>query len=498
MSVPFSEIGDFSTLYRWCRSHTSIKSGTTFDGGSIPVSHNSLCAKTKSFHVDDDMLSAFYSKAAKAWHEPTFLSENGAPVHILFWDLDLLVVQQEGEEDQTGWAQSHTIEIASTLVGLLHGIVTDTHCVVTWTPPQPVDPVSRLAKVGIHMYFPNVFVDTALHLRIRQYLLGALGTDLGVCNNEFHLQKNWADVLDRAVCQSPRLRMLTASKASACYHTKEERTRLRCAAKRHRINVGRRYLVAGGLHVSDEGEVVADSAFDSRYADVGGTDHEGLPERLERRAELLMLVSLRRTAPVSTIEFPEAAMAQYQEIADDMDNAECAEVLFEGKDVAEELAMPIKLWLHQLGLVSSTHDVQKVVSIGSAARPAMYVAYLTSGWCFNHGTDHSANRVFVQILPGMKLVVRCHHSSDRVSDQGFTCQDTQQSYYLQNNALQSLLFNRAGHRRAPPAPQMQHNNKCVDPLAEWAILFSETLATERTRQQKKKRPRSVSEADGDA
>lgn len=486
MTVPYSEIGEFSSLYRWCRAQPCIKTGNGFDGTSIPVSHNSLCAKTKSFHVDTDMLSAFYIHAAKAWHEPTFLSENGVPIHILFWDLDIVVQPSHEDDGDHKWEQEHTMTVASYLVQCLHGVIPDTRCVVTWTEPQPVDALSNLVKVGIHMYFPHVFVNTPLHLRIRQFLLGKLGADLDVCNGLFRLHKNWADVLDKAVCQSPRLRMLTASKAGACFHTKEERVTLKCAQKRHRVNLGRRYHIAGGLHVTGEG-VVPDTDFDSKYADVNGTSQSGLPERVELRTELLMLVSLRRTATtVSSIEFPEGVMASYQELADEMDNAGTAEVLFEGKDVSEELDTVVRLWLHQLGLVSDVHGVQKVVSVGNPARPAMYVAYLNTGWCFNHGTDHTANRVFVQIQPGLRLVVRCHHSSDRVSDQGFKCQCTQQIYCIQNNALQLKLFSRVAHKRAVVS-QMQHNNKCVDPLAEWAIMFSTSLETERTREQKRAR-----------
>ena len=101
-------------------------------------------------------------------------------------------------------------------------------------------------KVGMHMYFPLIFVDSATHLKLRSYLLvkavdvsqdhiGLLDGDEGCL-----LINKWADVLDAAVCGQPKLRMMCSRKAAPCKHTAEEKKELKCGRKH---DVGRLYRV---------------------------------------------------------------------------------------------------------------------------------------------------------------------------------------------------------------------------------------------------------------
>ena len=61
-------------------------------------------ARTKSFYIDDTMITPFYKKAAKHWDEPTFLSENGVDHHILFFDLDMFI----SADDAAKWTDDRS------------------------------------------------------------------------------------------------------------------------------------------------------------------------------------------------------------------------------------------------------------------------------------------------------------------------------------------------------------------------------------------------------
>lgn len=175
--------------------------------------------------------------------------------HIFFLDLDIYV----GDIGKI-WTAEHTVLTATIIMIHLQELLPDTPttCIITDAKPQKITSVGcdDKYKIGIHLFVPDVFVDVATHLKIRHYLLvvisasspehigcplpvgGDIDKDAG-----FPLINPWSDVIDKAVCIKPKLRMLPATKASNCFHTKEEKAELKCGPKKHKINLGRKYRV---------------------------------------------------------------------------------------------------------------------------------------------------------------------------------------------------------------------------------------------------------------
>lgn len=258
-----------SSLISWCKSVPAIRSGCDHDGSAIPSSHTSMDGCTKALHVDDSMLNAFYLHAAKGWHEATFLSELGSPVHILFFDLDLYVA------GNSQWREEDTVRTVRFFLYQLTHLVADNNtdilkCIITHVEPEVISAEGRddRVKIGIHMYFPLAFVDIETHRKLRSVLLIAATeraedrvavrledhqlTEVEQMMEEeeedgFTLTNSWADALDLQVVKVPALRMVCSSKCTKCSHTPEERQQLKCKAKGHLANVGRRYNVVDVL-----------------------------------------------------------------------------------------------------------------------------------------------------------------------------------------------------------------------------------------------------------
>ena len=101
-------------------------------------------AKIKSFHVDEDNLHVFYKQAAIGWREPTFLSENAMDVHILFFDLDILVYPEDPNATVPTWTSEHSTTTTKTLLStVLHTLacvyITTCKCTYNFTIHIPAE-----------------------------------------------------------------------------------------------------------------------------------------------------------------------------------------------------------------------------------------------------------------------------------------------------------------------------------------------------------------------
>jgi hypothetical protein len=77
------------------------------------------------------------------------------------------------------------------------------------------------------------------------------------------------------------------------------------------------------------------------------------------------------------------------------------------------------------------------------------------------------------------MIMRCHNTSDRMSDQGFTCKTFQQPYFVFNTALNSTLFGRTPRPSIRPRGTIS-NEADSDPLIEFAYLYEDQLQTDRS------------------
>lgn len=262
-------------------------------------------------------------------------------------------------------------------------------------------------KVGIHMYMPYVYVDTETHNRLRRFVLVAvheLSSDhIAVTDVDegFLLINSWADVIDKNI---RALRMVCASKARKCFHTPAEKKSLNCGRRRHNVNVGRRYKFLDIMNWdNDAGAYKRDERKYEHYSSIDDvfTDNKQEQKLVKRRAEFLMLTSLRKSDDdITAITLPQN-IEDVEIAAGELDGAEPNEQEQDAKvrGVCDVLTMIIKQFVYQMGIVNDIDDIENVTAAGIGAFPSVYQVSLHQRWCFNHGKEHDSNRVY--------LLVRC-------------------------------------------------------------------------------------------
>lgn len=67
------------------------------------------------------------------------------------------------------------------------------------------------------------------------------------------------------------------------------------------------------------------------------------------------------------------------------------------QDAGEEVTNTIRMLMVLVGAVSRVEDVGKVTKKGKARFPPWYTVALNQHWCFNHGKEHSNNRVYAMV-----------------------------------------------------------------------------------------------------
>jgi hypothetical protein len=416
MSAPAPvEIGHYSSLYKYCRSEPSIKNNIDFEGNSIPLSHNSLCGKTKSFSVTDDRLDRFYEQAAKAWNEPTFLSENaGGSEYPLFFDLDIYI------SGDSAWTHDDSVKTVKFLVDEMIKVIVDRddECRVVITASEPVSistDDSDKIKVGIHFFIPSISVDSDTHIQLRAIILvlamqvnkDRIGFDRDDEGNFVPLSgkvllNSWSDVIDKSICLRPKLRMISARKAGPCKHTKQEKADKVCPRpNRHIMDYGRKYDVIEILEFDGQ-EFIREDTLYNRFTGLGisvFSDDAHKQQIIADRKALLLLISLRNSDVTSGMEFPDN-IDDYLTQAAEYDGAE-AEMGIPKKlkdvELPGDIVKVVSQFIIVLGLVNHVDDIDKVKAAGTGKYPSIYTVNLKSRWCFNKGSDHTSNNVYVQV-----------------------------------------------------------------------------------------------------
>ena len=386
----------------------SVKTGKGANDTVIPISHTSMIGG--KFHTNYITLSGFYSAASVGWLQPTFISEVAVDNHILFFDLDIYVTTD------TVWTSQHTLRTVLFFLSKIQQLTDDDdslQCVITQAEPtlkKGKNGAEDKIKVGIHFYLPLLFVDIPTHVKIRALLLVAAversSDHIAVSLDEskgdedgFLLVNSWGDVLDKAICTKPQLRLYCSSKAEHCDCVPEE-GEAKC--KGHRINVGRRYNIIDILDVDEDGSFVRDENAYNRFSNLdepNSYDPNVQGALIQRREEFLKLISLRKTGQLNQITFPDNA-AEIEEMAEefDDDNGPNDEEL-KTVEVSGEIATIITDLVWMLGLVESPDEITKVSACAAkkGAKPSVYNVALNTHWCFNRCGEHKSNRVYLLV-----------------------------------------------------------------------------------------------------
>jgi hypothetical protein len=480
-----------SSLYRWAKSNKDVMTGVDWDGSQIERSHNSICGKIKSMSVSAPKLTAFYSIAARFWHEPTFLSENVLEgVHRLAFDLDVYL------EQHAEWTEELASQTGTFFADEVAKISADAaqstkRVILTGTEPTVVEKQGQenKLKVGMHIYFCDTFVSGETHNNLRNYLLirlrSAWADRIGHPGGPV-LTNGWSNALDENL---RALRLVCSSKAAKCSCSPEEQKRKQCKKKKHRVNVGRRYRVLAVFGFDPSTQTVrAIDQLTSRYKDVG--DDETQPvvagsSMHKRRLELIKLTSLRVPPPEglpgeTRLALPEDLDAQLDEADLGDDVPEDGEGLDNDMGVDPYAEECIRHFVYSMGLVADLAEIDTVTASGRGKRPSVYRVSLHNHYCYNLLEDHSSNRTYLLIKSGIKIMHRCFNTSDRLGKSCMPCKRYQTPFYTRNEALSELLFGSSMPPSNDPVKRIT-NDEDACPMTQFFIDFLDDMHKECSR-----------------
>ena len=324
---------------------------------------------------------------------------------------------------------------------------TDTwRCVVTHTPSTMITKDDTLMeKIGIHVYFPEIYVDAAHHLKLRSVLLNAYTqlskTHIGVTPSDegYKIVKTWGDIIDKGVCSCPKLRLFCSCKATACLHTPQEKKTNKCNGQyhKHRINAMRRYELIDILDWSTPVGYTRNEFLFNRYTGLNEPFVDDATEKVivKHRRELLHLISLRSTRDVvSPMDIPEHLVGENEDMANEA---------LDALTIDSEQEMNVRVLVHMLGIVDNISDVDQIHALGKRQRVQMYKVYLHSKRCFNNCGDHTNNRIYVTIRSGLWITQMCFSESETIGRMGVSCKNFRLPFYKEDEVLNRLLFGKA-------------------------------------------------------
>jgi hypothetical protein len=182
--------------------------------------------------VPETQNTEFLQHYANAWEQgtPLYLSQR-APKDLFPFFLDLDIYYTSMFEDNV--VQETTLDqLFQTIQTVLRRDFKGNDrltAFVAYAAPEQSKVVSiegedtPLMKLGIHVHYPNLFVQTETALDIRTHLIDTLKNDLGNVLNEhwgetdqWTLQNDWETIIDLGVIKNRQLRMLGSRKIKKC------------------------------------------------------------------------------------------------------------------------------------------------------------------------------------------------------------------------------------------------------------------------------------------
>jgi len=119
------------------------------------------------------------------------------------------------------------------------------------------DPVKR--KTGVHLHFPNIFVNALQSLDMRETIIAECTRIWGFRTSPFNA---WGEVIDEAVYKQSGLRMMCANKGEFCKQCKSQKSGEICpGCKKGRVDQGRPYFPL----LCTNGKGLRDKLFEEEY-----------------------------------------------------------------------------------------------------------------------------------------------------------------------------------------------------------------------------------------
>jgi hypothetical protein len=389
---PLKPISDvIPSSYRWLQSRKMTRRAGEQKGETI--THTVMCARLGpivitrwtdlvQFYraVDDD-----FKKAV-----PTFFNEEGKPIHILFFDLDLLLpADADWDEDMTA---SLARDIHRELLGVAYrsAAAGAKWCVAMHTAPTIVRKSANMVykKVGIHIFWPDIYVDVVHHKKARSVVLRFLEGDSDGDHAQnystqifgYDLAQPWNKILDGDPVVRPKLRIALSNKAQKCDCAKIARTE----GKENKCNHFRGNGDAGRLH-----RIAA-------VFDADGASMEAKTVELKANGALLLETLSLRKAPdgqqPTPAEWPDNID---QMLADDAeaDKSGAADSKTDQRSLLDEKDPRMKL---VRDIIHCYFNVQ-VTNIKLCKKTKQFTAMTNSRLCFNQQREHSNNRTYIVV-----------------------------------------------------------------------------------------------------
>lgn len=291
-------------VYRWLKEYNCVRpykshpfSHTAYDGGFV---------KFGPIMVGQELLTAFYNHYAKSHHlgESLYLSEfpvEDKPMRLLF-DFDLYLPPRAPHYPINAFQPIfHTIQQALKQFVFTSAPQQDFTLVIgsggySQTTKRGDAGDRPVTKLGLHLIWPNIFVNKGNLVPIRSIVVRELAKAFPdrIIPLRIHpptstqIVNTWDSVVDEHIAKSPAARMLFSRKLTPCSCRKEKKE---CTheksgpnSKHGVIDVGRVYRL---------GDVVDFS---------GLTNHQMLNELEDDHVRLLMTMSLRVVGDETAIE----------------------------------------------------------------------------------------------------------------------------------------------------------------------------------------------------
>jgi hypothetical protein len=353
-------------------------------------SHTVICGRLKRILIDrNELLFEFYEQVAQDWRNgvPTFFNEIACPIHILFFDLDFLLPPAADWTDADSLAMT---SVAHQAVCEIYGNAVAAErltCIAMGTDPTLCRKDSGVfKKMGLHPYWPRIYVNVETHKKVRSVVIRRLQQQLGNNAKEgVALKEDWWTVVDLAPIATPKLRLALSNKADkcGCKRTTEDEKK-QCDARHFhgKGDFGRQHHVIAVLEED------------------GSRNRDEEKKLLDEPVYLLKRVSLRRTADEPTAaEFP-AELKQWQE--EDAKHSSRAAAAGDGgkkgkKGKSLDDGDPMKEMVLKIIKVFTNIERGKVTHVYFAKKTKIYTIVTSSKLCFNKGSDHIGNNVWYQV-----------------------------------------------------------------------------------------------------
>lgn len=281
-------------------------------------------------------------------------------------------------------------------------------------------------KTGVHLYWPNVYVDKEHSLILRNIIINALEDTYG----ERGSHNTWEDVVDKIVLEQNGLRMIGSRKITNCSHCKTARVKIsncNICNGTGKQDAGRVYeplciLDGKGKDMKHELVKINSNVYKKIQATSIRTEYTELPKviNIPEQYKVKTRITKKKKTNTDTNLFDI-----------ECDNKECLE-----KD-GKIFKMCVK-FIREKFPHTSKIDIIEIFKKG--ADNPYYIARTSSRYCMNINREHNSNHIYFYIDKSF-VYQKCLCTCDTTLGRRFgKCENYKSSGRTLSTELQKVLF----------------------------------------------------------